>query len=129
MSDQKNLKGGSTVWGKALVLAAALGLAALAREPAPVEDHPTDIQQLFDAVAHRRAVPAPPTDQTVVRSWRWLLYGPLLYGDWIYVDDHCRALLCVLRKARACRCGSRGLIPASARRAGTFLRFHGGRPR
>jgi hypothetical protein len=50
------------------------------KEPARLEDHPTDIRQFFDAMAHRRLVPPPPTAQARVRSWLWSLYGPLLSG-------------------------------------------------
>jgi hypothetical protein len=49
-----------------------------AEEPPPLKDHPTDIYKLFDAVAHRRSVPAQPTLQSYVRSRLWSLYGPLM---------------------------------------------------
>jgi hypothetical protein len=49
-------------------------------EPPALQDHLTDIRQLFDTVAHRRCVPTPPTAQSHVRSWLWLVYGPLLHA-------------------------------------------------
>jgi hypothetical protein len=47
-------------------------------EPAPLHEHETAVRQLFDTVAHRRAVPTAPTPQSGARSCLWSVYGPLL---------------------------------------------------
>jgi hypothetical protein len=49
-------------------------------EPKPLEDHLTDVRQLFDTIAHRRPASTEPTAQSAIRSGLWTLCGPILRG-------------------------------------------------
>jgi hypothetical protein len=67
-------------------------------EPPALQDHPTGIRQFFDTVAHRRSIPSAPTPQALVRSWLWLVYGPLLQAL-LFAGGLLFALVLTLRRS------------------------------